>query len=137
MFSKWESSISCSVRTVISVGCDEHLRRLKTVVIVGRCYMCACEYVYMSVVNKPQRGATRVAKHEKEDRPHIPPTYRPLRFGANPCNGARGNQKEAKMAIRRKQNLLCKVVNICVRFLQYLIVRLILRVLESLANGEM
>ena len=100
--------------------------------ICVRVYICVCQ-----CRNKPQRGATRVAKHEKGDRPHIPPTYRPLRFGANPCNGARGNQKEAKMTIRRKQTLLCKVVHICVRFLQYLIVRLILRGLESLANGEM
>ena len=41
------------------------------------------------------------------------------------------------MTRRRKQKLLCKIVNKCVRFLLYLVVRLVLRIVGTLANGEM
>ena len=82
------------------------------------------------------RSNTR-CKAKKEDRPRILHTYSFLWLGANPCNGARGNQREATMKVRRKNKLVEKVVRICVRFLRFVLVRLILRGIESLANGEL
>lgn len=41
------------------------------------------------------------------------------------------------MKVRRKNKLVEKVVRICVRFLRFVLVRLILRGIESLANGEL
>lgn len=99
--------------------------------------MCTLIAIHVYDIRKPQRRATCVAKHKKEDRLHILHTYGSFWLGANPCNGARGNQKEEDMAMRRPNIFNNAFVKICVRFLQELIVRLILRILESLAKGEL